>query len=115
MEIIKPHQTVSETRQFLSLESSAQLLIASAGFLSIKNEHLSIVVCHCQSTVEGGTLTSCSDPDLCFVLMTLFLTLNICEISPKVIFKDILVFIKIMPPPSQKLVDGHILTPKKLC
>ena len=62
-------------------------------------------------TVEGGTLTSCIDPNLCFVLMTLFLTMNIREISPKVIFKDILVFIKIFP----KIVDRNILTPEKLC
>ena len=82
----------------MSLDSSAQVLIVSPGFLSMKNENLSIMVCRCHSTVEGDTLTSCIDPNLYFVVVTLFLKLNICEIPPKIIFKDILMFIKIVTP-----------------
>ena len=51
IEIIKSHQIVCEIREFISLQT-AQVLIASPGFLSIKNEDLSIIVCRCQSTVE---------------------------------------------------------------
>ena len=79
--IIKSHQIVCEIREFISLESSAQVLIASPVFLLIKNEDLSIIVCPCQSTVKleadrkwkevGNGRTS------------LFLTLKICE-TPKV-------------------------------
>ena len=58
MEIIKPHQIVSQIRQFLSLNGSAhdQVLIASPGILSTKNEDLSIIVCRCHPAVERHIL-----------------------------------------------------------
>ena len=60
MEIIKLHKIVCEIRQFLSLDSIVQVLIASPRFRSMKNEDQSIIVCRCQCTVEQAALVPIS-------------------------------------------------------